>query len=197
LLYLSGVLRPDLPAMIRYGNREAAAPNLVLGLWAADNGCYAAPERFTMAGYLAWLHEMGAHHGAPIFATAPDVVGDASATMALSVPALPLIREVAPVALVGQDGLESLPVPWDDFDALFLGGTTEWKLSEAAGALAREAKARGKWVHMGRVNSLKRMVYAESIGCDSADGTVLKHDPKRPVHTWGEKVRNNPSLWRP
>ena len=27
-----------------------------------------------------------------------------------------------PVALVAQDGLEQLPVPWEDIDALFLGG---------------------------------------------------------------------------
>ena len=30
---------------------------------------------------------------------------------------------------------------------------------------------RGKWVHMGRVNSTRRIRYAASIGCDSVDGT--------------------------
>ena len=37
--------------------------------------------------------------------------------------------------------------------------------------LVAEARARNVWVHMGRVNSLRRLVYAASIGCDSIDGT--------------------------
>ena len=88
-------------------------------------------------------------------------------------------------------------MPWDDFDALFIGGTTDWKLGDGAAQLVREAKRRGKWVHMGRVNSLRRMIYAESIGCDSADGTMLKYNPSAPVHRWGPHVIANPSLWRP
>ena len=40
-----------------------------------------------------------------------------------------------------------------------------------------EAKARLKWVHMGRVNSLRRLRYASAIGCDSADGTYLRFGP--------------------
>jgi hypothetical protein len=35
------------------------------------------------------------------------------------------------------------------------------------------------FVHMGRVNSLKRLRYAEFIGVDSADGTVLTFGPDR------------------
>jgi len=87
-------------------------------------------------------------------------------------------------------------VPWDDFDALFIGGTTAWKLSEAVYQLCQEAKRRGKWVHMGRVNSLRRMRLAESFGCDSADGTMLRFDPNRNVQGWADHVTDNPSLWR-
>jgi hypothetical protein len=81
------------------------------------------------------------------------------------------------VAFVAQDGLESLTVPWDDFDVLFIGGTTEWKLGPQARALVADAKARGKWVHMGRVNSERRYRYAHAIGCDSVDGTYLTFGP--------------------
>lgn len=56
---------------------------------------------------------------------------------------------------------------------------TEWKLGPVAASIAREAKARGKWVHMGRVNSERRMRYAASIGCDSVDGTFLKWGPAK------------------
>jgi len=78
-----------------------------------------------------------------------------------------------PVALVGQDGLQMADVPWDDLDAFFIGGSTEWKLSREAATLAAYAKSKGKWVHMGRVNSRKRIHYAERIGCDSIDGTAF------------------------
>lgn len=181
-----------MPAMVtpRMGQRPPANQS-----WAADNGRFSSPQDYTDAGYLAWLARMPA--ASCLFATAPDVVGNAAATLAMSAPMLARIRAAGyPVALVAQDGLEALPVPWDEFDVLFIGGTTEWKLSEAAAGLAREAKRRGKWVHMGRVNSLRRMRYAEAIGCDSADGTVLKHDPQRPVHEWGPRVLSEPSLWR-
>ena len=60
---------------------------------------------------------------------------------------------------------------WPRIDALFIGGSTDWKLGAATRALVREAKRRGLWVHMGRVNSLKRIAYTAEIGCDSIDGT--------------------------
>jgi hypothetical protein len=106
------------------------------------------------------------------------VVGDAAATLARSVPFLPKIRELGyPAALVAQDGLEDLEVPWDEFDVLFIGGSTDWKLGPAVRELVAEAKRRGKHVHMGRVNSAKRFRYAESIGCDTVDGTYLTFGP--------------------
>jgi hypothetical protein len=122
--------------------------------WIADNsvfsGQYPGDE-----SYLAWLAARQQHADRCRFVVAPDVVGDAEATLALSAPMLPRIRALGfGVALVAQDGLEDLwPVPWGDFDCLFLGGTTEWKLGPAVRGLVAEAKEQGKWVHMGRVNS--------------------------------------------
>lgn len=145
--------------------------------WCADNGRFGKG----WPGYDDWWQWLTANaHAAAtcLFATAPDVVGDAGATLADSLPWLPRIRALGyPAALVAQDGLESLPVPWDDFDALFIGGTTEWKLGRHARALVREAKAHGNRVHMGRVNSARRYRYAAAIGCDSADGTFLTFGP--------------------
>jgi hypothetical protein len=168
--------------------------------WCADNGCFGAG----WPGYERWLAWLAKHaHEAStcLFATAPDVVGDAAATLERSAPWLPKIRELGyQAALVAQNGLEDLDVPWDSFDVLFLGGSaeclgcayvrpvaeykrktcphcdaklTEWKLGAAARELVAEAKRRGKWVHMGRVNSWKRISYADEIGCDSTDGTYL------------------------
>jgi hypothetical protein len=60
-----------------------------------------------------------------------------------------------------------------------IGGTTSWKLGPAAAALAAQARRRGLWVHMGRVNSLRRLRYAAAIGCQSVDGTFLAFGPDR------------------
>lgn len=159
----------DTPAQ---GNRRPAGV-----VWCADNGCFGKGYPGDTQ-WLAWLAK-NAHAAADcLFATAPDVVGDAVATMERSLPFLPQIRALGyPAALVAQDGLEDLEVPWDEFDVLFIGGSTEWKLGAAARALTKEAKTRGKWVHMGRVNSEKRYRYAHEIGCDSVDGTYLTFGP--------------------
>jgi hypothetical protein len=146
-------------------------------VWAADNGCFGKGYPGD-AKWLAWLEKHSAHADRCLFATAPDVVGDAQATLDRSRPHMPAIRALGyPAALVAQDGLEHLTVPWAEFDVLFIGGSTDWKLSKAAAALVAEARRRGKPVHMGRVNSRKRWSYAEHLGCDSVDGTFLAFGP--------------------
>lgn len=185
-----------MPAMLQpgMGNRPPAGQP-----WAADNGRFSAPQDYTDAGYLAWLTKLQSFAPECLFATAPDVVGDAAETLRLSLPMFSPIRQLGyPVALVAQDGLEDLrlSVPWDQFDVLFIGGSTKWKLGPHAANVAAEARYNGRWVHMGRVNSKRRMVYAESIGCDSADGTMLKFDPSRDVQAWARYVAANPSIWR-
>lgn len=146
--------------------------------WCADNGCfgkgYPGDDR-----WFAWLQSYTPEQVARCrFAVAPDVVGDAWRSHFRSAPWLDKIRELGyPAAYVAQNGLENLPVPWNDFDVLFIGGDTEWKLGPHARRLVAEAKARGKWVHMGRVNSERRLQYAAAIGCDSADGTFIAFGP--------------------
>jgi hypothetical protein len=145
--------------------------------WAADNGVFGAGYPGD-AAWLSWLRSRTADPALCLFAAAPDVVGDAAATLTRSAPFLPVIRAAGlPAALVAQDGLQDLPVPWDEFDALFVGGSTAWKLSAAAADLAEQARARGLWVHMGRVNSWRRWQVAEAFGCDSCDGTYLAYGP--------------------
>lgn len=145
--------------------------------WCADNGCFGKGYPGD-DGYLAWLACRTDRVGRCAFATAPDVVGDAAATFERSMPMLPRIRALGfPVAFVAQNGLEHLTVPWDEFDALFIGGDNVFKLGGPARRITAEAKARGKWVHMGRVNSEARIRYAHRIGCDSADGTYLIKGP--------------------
>lgn len=145
--------------------------------WCADNGCYGKGYPGE-AAWFAWL-EANAHNAATcVFAVAPDVVADAEATLSRSLPWLPKIRDLGyPAAFVAQNGLTIETCPWDEFDVLFIGGDDAFKLGREARVLIREAKARGKHVHMGRVNSEKRMRYAQAVGCDSVDGTYLVFGP--------------------
>lgn len=144
--------------------------------YACDNGRYGKG----WPGYLkwwAWLDRTIRTNGSDncLFACAPDIVGDALGTLAASLPWLGPIRSLGiPVAFVAQDGCEGL-VPWRDFDVLFIGGTTEFKL--ASGALCAEALSHGKTVHVGRVNSAKRMRLAAVFGAASCDGTFLTFGP--------------------
>lgn len=150
--------------------------------WCADNGCFGKGYPGDRA-WFDWLAGNADDAGTCLFATAPDVVGDAVGTLRRSLPWMRAVRALGyPVAFVAQDGLEDLPppwsVPWPEFDVFFIGGSTEWKLGPAARGLVREARARGKRIHMGRVNSLRRFRYAEAIGCDSVDGTYLTFGPR-------------------
>lgn len=127
---------------------------------------------------------------------------------------LPKIRALGvPAALVAQDGLEDMVdrVPWDEFDVLFIGGSTAFKLLHHENALRAvaadndpnlsdaekdrigidenrnlkwlnllwQARAHGKTIHVGRVNSLARMAVVHAFGAESADGTYLAFGPDK------------------
>jgi len=161
--------------------------------WCADSGIfgknYVGDER-----YLAWLASHRSDRQLCRFATAPDVVGDAKATVERSAPFFEPIRSLGyKVAFVAQDGLENLSIPWDDFDALFVGGSTEWKLGREARRIVEQANEHGKWCHMGRVNSRRRIFYAYAIGCDSVDGTFLVFGPQKnlpPLLRWMDQLHS-------
>lgn len=143
--------------------------------WAADNGCYS--DAWREYPWWRWLTGIPyARRETCLFATAPDVVANAEATAERSDPWLERIRgEGFRVAYVAQDGLTELP--FSRFDVLFIGGSTTWKEGPEAREWIREAIARGKPVHMGRVNGLPRYTYARDLGCATADGTYLKWAP--------------------
>jgi hypothetical protein len=150
-----------------------------------DNGCFTevGRSRFTMAKYER-LVKMGLEQFGPelLFATAPDTPFDWDATLRSSLPTLHIIRSwQCPAALVWQDGATVENMPWDAFDVSFIGGSTDWKLGTEAARLTAEARKRSKLVHMGRVNSTKRLLVAQRFRCDTADGTYLKHELARGV----------------
>lgn len=148
-----------------------------VAVWAMDNGCFTDSYPGDEA-YLALLNSLDEHKERCLFVAVPDVVGDGAATLAKFPTMAAWIRWAGwPVALVGQDGMEDVGLPWDDFDWLFVGGSTEWKLGRGAIDLIRQAQANGKSVHVGRVNSARRFARFASLDCDTADGTKLAFAP--------------------
>lgn len=67
----------------------------------------------------------------------------------------------------------------DEFDWLFVGGTTEWKLSKEAARCIKYAKEHEKKVHVGRVNSRKRYAHFRLLGVDTCDGTNPVFEPRK------------------
>lgn len=166
--------------------------------WAAENGCFAQGQGFDLTAWLDWLGLLRDYAATCLYVVAPDTWDDGPATIARSLPVLPQIRALGyPAALVAQTGTTAAMVPWDAFDVLFLGGPNAWQYSDAATALVQEARRRGKWVHRGRVNSLRRLRDAALIGCDSADGTFLRYGPDvnlPRLRRWLRSVREQPHL---
>lgn len=161
-----------------------AIPNDVV--WAADNGCYPAGV-FDWGAYDRWLTRVSPALDRCLFLVVPDMPFDAEGTIERFEQWAPLLQKVQrPLAFVTQDGMGTEDVPWSQIDVVFVGGSTEWKTGDESALLVGEAKRRGKWAHMGRVNSLKRLRVAYTMGCDSADGTFLKYGPSV---NWGRLVR--------
>lgn len=152
-----------LTPLTRYKRREPGSH------FAIDNGAYAG---FDAAAFLTLLERENADRENCRFVAVPDVVGSARRTLEVFNHWIQRIKGW-PLALVAQDGLENFPVEWWKIDAIFIGGSTEWKMGRHAKATIQAAKAMDKWVHVGRVNTPARFEYFEELGADSIDGTGL------------------------
>lgn len=136
---------------------------------AADNGGFAG---LNIQAFLSLLAREDHQRGNFRFITVPDIVASARRTLELFEYWYPRLCDWR-LALVAQDGQEDLPIPWDRIDAIFIGGTTRFKMSKSAIDIIRTAQAMEKWVHVGRVNDPDRWTHFEQLGVDSVDGTGI------------------------
>lgn len=169
---LDGEVHPNLGRLIQPRHTSSIEKTAEAGIpWAADNDCFQGLDE---AAYVRMLDRIAGLAGC-LWVTVPDVVGDVEATLELFDKWAPELeaREL-PMALVAQDGLEHNldRVQWDRIAAVFIGGSTEWKESAAALHVARAARAHGKLVHWGRVNTRRRfdLIVAGGVA-DSFDGS--------------------------
>lgn len=119
--------------------------------WAGDNCAFTG---FDGARFRAWLPRMAPYRATCIFVAVPDVVGDAAATL-IRYEIWAQAMAGWPLAYVAQDGSERHEIP-PSAAALFVGGTTIWKESQAAIEMIRRAQVMGLRIHVGRVNWKRR-----------------------------------------
>lgn len=160
--------------------------------WALDNFAYSGLDA------VKFERSLDKYADVPgcLFVVSPDVVGNAVATWANFEQWHDPIKALGyPLALAAQNGLEAMSLDWAAFDALFIGGDDTFKLGAFVAELVREAHTRGKWVHMGRVNSIGRWQYAQMIGCDSVDGTGYVIERKRILEPLAVKDNQQTAFW--
>lgn len=145
--------------------------------WACDNDCFRGLDEDRFCRMVDRLVRRDTRRC--MFVTIPDEVGDHAATLEQWSAWYPYVAEVGlPAAFVLQDGATSETMPWPEMKALFVGGSTEYKESLAALTLCQEAKERGLWVHVGRVNTNRRERRFLGVA-DSFDGTKYSMFPDR------------------
>lgn len=137
-----------------------------------DNGCF---SRFPEKKWKKLLSD--AEINTPVFVCLPDIVGDARRTLDLFNVFKPLTSGL-PRALVLQDGISNYEIPWNDIEAVFVGGSDDFKISQEAINACKVAKMLGKWVHVGRVNSEMRVKNWLDLG-DSLDGSGISRFDSR------------------
>lgn len=141
--------------------------------WIGDNDAFHG--LFDHDAFTSFLIKATPYIARHVFIACPDVLGDAQATSERWSEYAGLIRNHGfRPAFVLQDGHEPQDIP-PDAPALFLGGSTEYKFSDGARACL---SAGFRWLHIGRVNSQRRLHYFQALGAHSADGTTINRGPE-------------------
>ena len=162
--------------------------------WAFDNGAFT--QVFNPTKFFKTLDTLLPFYKTCLFIVLPDKVGDAEETLVLHQKWISEYRKYPfPVAFVAQDGQELLELP-SDYDILFVGGTDKFKLGRGARICCSKTT---KSIHVGRVNSYKRLLYsARTLKASSVDGTYYavarrKDNPeiaKRTMIDWFNRLHN-------
>lgn len=102
----------------------------------------------------------------------PDKVAGGLESLRLSESWIPRLYDIAPQVIPVQNGMTPADVRplLSDRVGIFVGGTTDWKLATMRqwGDLAKDVDC---YLHIGRVNSARRIQLCQDAGADSFDGT--------------------------
>ena len=134
--------------------------------YALDNGAFGAGDAWAPEPWIALMDWARLSAQAPLWVLVPDVVGSREGTLERWRQYAPVAEKYGwPLAFAVQDGMNILDVP-QGASVVFVGGSTEWKWRTA-----RSWCKAFRHVHIGRVNSFRRLKMAEEWGAKSVDGT--------------------------
>lgn len=150
-------------------------------VFAIDNGGY---TNFDPEAFQALLEREKDHAKKCLYVSMPDVPGSARRTIEIFTSRnFYWVRRDWPLAYVCQDGSEDHVIPWDAIAAVFIGGTTEWKMSKHVAEILKTATILGKHKHVGRINSKRRWNHFEKLGADTCDGSGVSRFHDRLLET--------------
>lgn len=180
LIGVGGVIDRRFGILTSPGHSRGIPMGISAGMdWAGDNDCF--KNSFNPDRYFAWLLTMLPYRSTCLFLSVPDVVGNAAATVDSFERWHSDARFIGwPLAFVAQDGQELLDFPDPDkWQTLFVGGSTSWKVSDAAAFCIHRAQQLDMHIHIGRVNWGRRYRYFRGMpGSDdfTCDGTRTRFD---------------------
>lgn len=141
--------------------------------YACDNGAF-GPKGFQEEPWLKLLGWAKLSGQAPSWVLVPDVVADREATLANWKTYSPVAARFGwPLAFAVQDGMTAKDVP-ANAEVVFVGGSTFWKWQ----TVATWCKAFHR-VHVGRVNTYRRLWECHDAGAESTDGTGFMRGDQR------------------
>lgn len=145
--------------------------------YALDNGAYSAflaKTEWEPESWLALLEWAKLSGRDPRWVLVPDVVGDRAGTLRAWDQWSPAAFSYGwPLAFAVQDGMVAADVP-PEASVIFVGGSTAWKWR----TVAQWCRAFER-VHVGRVNSYRRLWQCADAGAESTDGTGWMRGDKK------------------
>ena len=143
------------------------------GGYALDNGVWGAHQQERPWEPGPFLELLRKHGASADWAVLPDIVAGGAQSLALSVAWRDrVLAHSKQVLLAVQDGMKPADVAQHlgPRVGVFVGGSTEWKLATLR-QWGEMGQRLGVWVHVGRVNTVRRILRCVRAGVASIDGT--------------------------
>jgi hypothetical protein len=163
-----------------------------------DNGAWSAHQKGVENDLDAFARYVYRFGECADFIVAPDIVEGGLESLKLSMSWIGrLSRYPGELLIAVQDGMtekEIFPI-LERFDVgLFVGGSTEWKLRTLPiwGSLSKRFQC---YLHVGRVNSARRIALCALAGVDSIDGSTLLLNPTDQKATALSNALRQPALF--
>ena len=166
--------------------------------YALDNDafiCWQKNKEWDELKWLKMLEKVKMEKTKPLWVLIPDVVANREETIRKWEKYSPIVKKLKiKTAFACQDGMTEKDIP-KDADVIFIGGTTEWKMKTIPMWTANHPR-----VHVGRVNTIKRILECERYGVESVDGSGWFRDTAdgkriKSLELWLEgKIKNHPEF---